>query len=132
MCLNELYHVILDASTVPSEKLIFLDFSGLGTKIKIGQNTVSTLPKNPHIYFSLIGGGMSKIDLILNMSTSIPLSLTRNPINFVTFTLKVHFSRFCLRLNFLICSKNFLNFFFRCTPKVHSKDIEYVNFFFSP
>ena len=108
MCLNELYNVILDVSTVPGENFIFLEFSGFGMQIESGQNTTSTLPKNPHITFSLIGGGMSKIDLILNMSTSIPLSLTKNPINFVTFTPKVHFCRFCLRLNFLICSKKFL------------------------
>ena len=48
--------------------------------------------------------------LILDRSTSIPLSLTRNPNNFPVVTPKVHFYGFNLNLYSLILSKNFLKF----------------------
>ena len=48
--------------------------------------------------------------LILDGSTSIPLSLTRKPSNFPTVTPKAHFYGFNLSLYFLIISKNFLKF----------------------
>ena len=46
-------------------------------------------PKKPLISFSLLGGGISNMALILDGSTSIPLSLTRKPCNFLVVTPKV-------------------------------------------
>ena len=69
-----------------------------------------SLPKKPLISFSLLGGGISNTALILDGSTSIPLSLTRNPNNFLAITPKVHFYGFNLNLYSLIFSKNFLKF----------------------
>ena len=43
-------------------------------------------PKKPLISFSLLGGGISNMASILDKSTSIPLSLTRNPNNFPAVT----------------------------------------------
>ena len=51
-------------------------------------------PKKPLISFSLLGGGISNMALILDGSTSFPLSLTRNPYNFLAITPKVHFCGF--------------------------------------
>ena len=65
-------------------------------------------PKNPLISFSLLGGGISNMALIFDGSTSIPLSLTKNPNNFLAVTPKVHFYGFNLNLYFLILSNNFL------------------------
>ena len=65
-------------------------------------------PKNPLISFSLLGWGISTMALILDGSTSIPLSLTKKPNNFLVVTPKVHFYGFNLSLYFLILSKNFL------------------------
>ena len=65
-------------------------------------------PKNPLISFSLLGGGISKMALIFDGSTPIPLSLTKKPSNFPTVTPKVHFHGFSLGLYSLILSKNFL------------------------
>ena len=48
-------------------------------------------PKNPLISFSLLGGGISNMALIIDGSTSIPLSLTRKPNNFPMITPKGHF-----------------------------------------
>ena len=48
--------------------------------------------------------------LILDGSTSIPLSLTKKPSNFLAVTPKVHFCGFNLSLYSLILSKNFLKF----------------------
>ena len=48
--------------------------------------------------------------LILDGSTSIPLSLTKNPNNFPAVTPKVHFYKSNLNLYSLILSKNFLKF----------------------
>ena len=48
--------------------------------------------------------------LILDGSTSIPLSLTRKPSNFSTVPLKVHFCGFNLYLYSLILLKNILKF----------------------
>ena len=67
-------------------------------------------PKKPLISFSLLGGGISNMALILDGSTSIPLSLTKNPNNFPAVTPKVYFYRFNLNLYSLILSKNFLKF----------------------
>ena len=50
-------------------------------------------PKNPLISSSLLGGGISNIDLIFDGSTSIPLSLTKKPNNFPVLTPKVHFCK---------------------------------------
>ena len=46
---------------------------------------------NPLISFSLLGGGISNMALILDESTSIPLSLIRKPSNFPAVTPNVHF-----------------------------------------
>ena len=51
---------------------------------------------------------MSNMALIFDRSTSIPLSLTKKPSNFLAVTLKVHFHGFNLSLYSLILSKNFL------------------------
>ena len=67
-------------------------------------------PKKPLISFSLLGGGISNMVLILDGSTFIPLSLTRKPSNFPMVTPKVHFYEFNLSLYSLILSKNFLKF----------------------
>ena len=67
-------------------------------------------PKKTLISFSLLGGGISNMALILDGSTSIPLSLIRKPSNFLMVTLKVHFCWFNLSLYSLILLKNFLKF----------------------
>lgn len=67
-------------------------------------------PKKPLITFSLLGGGISNRALILDGSTSIPLSLTRKTSNFLMVTLKVNFCGFNRRLYSLILLKNFLKF----------------------
>ena len=48
-------------------------------------------PMNPLISFSVLGGGISNMALILDGSTSIPLSLIRKPSNFPTVAPNVHF-----------------------------------------
>ena len=48
-------------------------------------------PKNSHISFSFVNGGMFKMALILDVSIFIPLSLTKNLDNFTTITSNVHF-----------------------------------------
>ena len=63
--------------------------------------------KKPVISFSLLGGGISNMALILDGSTSILLSLTRKPSDFPVVTSKVHFCGFNLSLYSLILSKNF-------------------------
>ena len=63
---------------------------------------------NPLISFLLLGGGISNKALILDGSTSIPLSLTKKPSNFLAVTPKVHFWGLNLNLYSLILSKNFL------------------------
>ena len=67
-------------------------------------------PKKPLISFSLLGGGISNMALILDGSTFIPLLLIRKAINFLAITLKVDFYGFNLNLYSLILSKNFLKF----------------------
>ena len=64
-------------------------------------------PKNNLISFSLLGGGISKMDLIFDQSTSIPLSLTKKLGNFLAVTPKVHFYGFNLSLYFMTLLKNF-------------------------
>ena len=59
-------------------------------------------PKNPLITFSLLGGGISNMALIFDGSTSIPLSLTKKPNNFLAIIPKVHFYGFNLNLYSLI------------------------------
>ena len=65
-------------------------------------------PKNPLISFSLLSGGISNMALIFDGSTSIPLSLTKKPNNFLAVTPKVHFYGFNLNLCSLILLKDFL------------------------
>ena len=83
---------------------------GLQVEVSLEMNWLMycNQPKNPLISFSLLGEGISNMALIFDMSTFIPLSLTKNPSNFPTITPKVHFCEFNLSLYFLILSKNFL------------------------
>ena len=67
-------------------------------------------PKKPLISFSLLGGGISNMALILDGSTPIPLLLNRKPNNLPVVTPKVHFYGFYLNLYSLILLKNFLKF----------------------
>ena len=67
-------------------------------------------PKKPLISFSLLGRGISNMDLNLDGSTSIPLSPTSNPINFPAVTPKAHFYGYSLNPYSLILSKNILKF----------------------
>ena len=62
-------------------------------------------PKEPVISFSLLGGGISNMALILDGSTSIPLLLTRKPSNFLAVMPKVHFCGFNLSRYSLIVSQ---------------------------
>lgn len=59
-------------------------------------------PKNSHISFSFVKGGMFKMALILDVSIFIPLSLTKNPDNFMAVTSNVLFLGFNLSLYILI------------------------------
>ena len=78
--------------------------------LKMNRLMYCSRPKKPLILFSFSGGGISNMALILDGSTSIPLSLTKKPSNFSTVTPKVHFYGFNLNLYSLILSKNFLKF----------------------
>ena len=51
---------------------------------------------------------MSKMALIFDVSTFIPLLLTRKSSNFSAVTPKVHFLEFNLSLNSFLLSKNYL------------------------
>lgn len=59
-------------------------------------------PKNSYISFSFVKGGMFKMALILDVSIFIPLSLTKNPDNFMVVTSNVLFLGFNLSLYILI------------------------------
>ena len=85
---------------------------GLQVEVSLAMNWLMycNRPKKPLISFSLLGCSISNMALILDGSTSIPLSLTKKPSNFPAVTPKVHFYGFNLSLNFLILSKNFLKF----------------------
>ena len=54
----------------------------MGSQVKVSlvmnQLMYCSRPKNPLISFSLLGGGISNMAMILDESTSIPLSLTKN------------------------------------------------------
>ena len=80
------------------------------SKVSLAMNRLMyyNRPKNAHISFSLLGGGMSNMALIFDGLTSIPLSLTKKPKNFPAITPKVHIYGFNLNLYSLILSKNFL------------------------
>ena len=67
-------------------------------------------PKKSLISFSLLGGGIFNMALILDGPTSIPLLLNRKPNNLPVVTPKVHFYGFYLNLYSLILLKNFLKF----------------------
>ena len=56
--------------------------SQVEVSLAINQLMYCSQPKKPLISFSLLGGGISNMSLILDGSTSSPLSLTRNPNNF--------------------------------------------------
>lgn len=83
---------------------------GLQVEVNLVMNQLiyCSQPRNPFISFSLLGGCMSKMDLIFDRPISIPLSLTRKPSNFQVVTLNVHFYGFNLSLYSLIILKNFL------------------------
>ena len=82
--------------------------SQVEVSLALNQLMYCNRPKKPLISFSLLGGGISNMSLILNRPTPIPLSLTRKPSNFSAVTPKVHFCGFNLSLYSLIFSKNFL------------------------
>ena len=92
----------------------FLKSLKMGSQVEVSlamnQLMYCNRPKEPLISFSLLGGGISNMALILDGSTFIPLSLTRKPSNFPMITPKVHFCGFNLNLYYLILSKNFLKF----------------------
>ena len=92
----------------------FLRSSKMGSQVEVSlamnQLMYGNWPKKPLISFSLLGGGISNMALILDVLTSIPQSLTRKPSNFLVVTPKVHFCGFNLSLYSLILSKNFLKF----------------------
>ena len=94
--------------------LVFLRSLKVGSQVEVSlamnRLMYCNRPKKLLISFSLLGGGISNMALILDGSTSIPLSLTRKPSNFPMVTLKVHFCGFNLSLYSLILSKNFLKF----------------------
>ena len=60
----------------------FLRSLKIGSQVKVSlvmnQLMYCSRPKNPLISFSLLGGGISNMAMILDESTSIPLSLTKN------------------------------------------------------
>ena len=82
--------------------LFFLRSLKMGSQVEVSlaMNRLMyfSQPKKPLISFSLLGGGISNMALILEGSTSIPLSLTKKPSNFLAITLKVHFYGFNLSL----------------------------------
>ena len=92
----------------------FLKSLKMGSKVEVSlavnQLMYCSRPKKPLISFSLLGEGISNMALILDGSTSIPLSPTKNPNNFLVVTIKVHFYGFNLNLYYLILLKNFLKF----------------------
>ena len=89
----------------------FLKSLKMGSQVKVSLEMNRLMycsrPKKPLISFSLLGGDISNMVLILDGSTSIPLLVTRNHNNFPVVTLKVHFCGFNLSLYSLILSKNF-------------------------
>ena len=84
--------------------------SQVEVSLAMNQLMYCSQPKKLLISFSLLGGGISSMDLILDESTSIPLSLTRKLSNFPEVTPKVHFCKFNLNIYSLIPSKKFLKF----------------------
>ena len=92
----------------------FLKSLKMGSQVKVSLEMNRLMycnqPKKPLISFTLLGGGTYNMALILDGSTSIPLSLTKKPSNFPAVTPKVHFYGFNLNLYYLILSKNFLKF----------------------
>ena len=92
----------------------FLKSLKMGSQVKVSLEMNRLMycsrPKKPLISFSLLGGDIFNMVLILDGSTSIPLLLTRNHNNFPVVTLKVHFCGFNLSLYSSILSKNFLKF----------------------
>ena len=92
----------------------FLKSLKIGSQVELSlamnQLMYCNRPKKPLISFSLLGGGISNMALILDGSTSILLSLTRKLSKLLTVTPKLHFCRLNLSLYSLILSKNFLKF----------------------
>ena len=66
---------------------------GLQVEVSLAMNRMiyCSRPWSPFIFFSFLGGGISNMALILDGSTSNPLSLTRKPSNFLNVTPKVNF-----------------------------------------
>ena len=61
-----------------------------------------TLPRKPHTSFSILGGGISSMALILEGATSMPPCVIKKPSIFPTVLPKVHFYGFNLSLYCLI------------------------------
>ena len=72
----------------------FLRSLKMGSQVKVSlamnQLMYCNRPKKPLISFSILGGSISNMALILDGPTSIPLSLTKKPINFPAVTLLYH------------------------------------------
>ena len=90
----------------------FLESLKMGSQVEVSlamnQLMYCNRSKNPFISFSLLGGGISNIVLIFDVSTSFTLSLTKRPNKIPAVTPKVRFYGFNLSLYSLILSKNFL------------------------
>ena len=73
----------------------FLRSWKMGTQVEVSlamnRLMYCSRPKKPLISFSLLGGGISNMALILDGLTPIPLLLTRKSNNFPAVTRKVHF-----------------------------------------
>ena len=95
---------------IPCVGSFFLRSLKMGSQVEVSlamnQLIYCSQLMNPLISFSLLGGGISNMALILDGYTSIPLSLTRKPSNFLAVT--PNFQGFNLNLYSLILSKNFL------------------------
>src|SRR6187397_821112 len=89
----------------------FLSFLNIGSHIVVSLDMNLLMycnrPMNPRICFSVLGGGMDMIALILVGSISIPLELMTYPKSFPEVTPKAHLEGFNLMLYFLNLSMNF-------------------------
>src|SRR6185503_17526652 len=90
----------------------FLSFLNIGSHIVVSLDMNLLIycnrPINPRICFSVLGGGIDMIALILVGSISIPLELMTYPKRLPEVTPKAHLDGFNLILYFLSLSKNFL------------------------
>src|SRR6187397_3156988 len=90
----------------------FLSFLNIGSHIVVNLDMNLLMycnrPINPRICFSVLGGGIDMIALIMVRSISISLELMTYPKSFPKVNPKAHLDGFNLMLYFLSLSKNFL------------------------